>query len=85
MASASDARMNSGYWPEIIAKRSSANSTEEWLESLSPADFERVRMSYRQDTNYLQHLFCQNQERFVPSDLWNGPIRRQFVHHFEFM
>jgi hypothetical protein len=83
MASTIDARMNSEYWPELIAKKRSANSTEEWIESLSPADLERVRMSYRQDTNYLQHLFYQNQEGFVPPEMWTGPIRRQFIRHFE--
>ena len=78
-----DAQINNEFWPEIAAKRSAANSTEEWVNSLSPVDYERVRMSYLKDVNYLQHLFYQFQEGYIPHEIWSGPVRRQFIRYLE--
>ena len=83
MAAQFDAQINANFWPEIVAKRRAANSTVEWIESLSPVDYERVFMSYLKDVNSLQHLFYQNQEGFMPAELWNGPVRRQFIRYLD--
>ena len=57
LAAQFDAQINAEFWPEIAAKRRAANSTIEWIETLSAVDYERVVMSFLKDVNYLQHLF----------------------------
>ena len=59
LAAQFDAQINADFWPEIAAKRRAASSDDEWIESLSPPDYERVVMIYLKDVNYLQHLFYQ--------------------------
>ena len=84
LAAQYDAQINADFWPEIMAKWRAASSDDEWIESLSPVDYERVFMAYLKDTNYLQHLFYQYQEGYMPPEIWNGTVRRQFVRYFEF-
>ncbi len=78
-----DAQINADFWPEIWAKKRATNSTVEWIESLSPVDYERVYMYYLRDVNRLQHLSYQYQEGYIPPEIWNSTVRRQFIRHFE--
>ena len=73
------ASIHSEFWPQLAAKRTAADSDEAWISSLTPVEYERVRLEYVREVNNLQHLFYQYQEGYMPQSMWDGPVRRQYL------
>jgi hypothetical protein len=55
-----EARVHSEYWPEIVAKVDAVATTQEWIDSLTTVEFERVRVFYLGVANDLanQYYLC---------------------------
>ena len=72
-----DAQMHSDYWPEIILKRDLANSDVEWIESLAPIEYVRLRTYYFREYDELRNQFFQHQQGYLPDQFWDTAIRGQ--------
>jgi hypothetical protein len=72
-----DAQIHSDYWPEIIAKRDLANSDVEWIESLTPVEYVRLRTYYFREFDELRNQFFQYQQGYLPDRFWDTAIRSQ--------
>ena len=72
-----EARVHSDYWPAIIAKVEDASSTQEWIESLSSEEYERVRVFYLGLLNDLinQSYLCN--EGYLDEELCRTNTRNQ--------
>jgi hypothetical protein len=71
--------VHSDYWPAITAKRTAASSTEEWLESLTPEEQERVLYTYFREANDIRNQFFQYQEGYLPAQIWHTSSRAQTI------
>jgi len=78
-----DSLVHSDYWPKISAKRRAAANTNEWLESLSPEEYERVLFTYFRELNDIRNQFYQFKEGFLPGVIWNVGSRGQIVRMIE--
>ena len=69
--------MNSDGWLEIRAKRRAATSTEEWVDSLTPIEYERAW--YRQLTDFhdLRTQFFQYKAGYLDERIWQTNSRSQ--------
>jgi hypothetical protein len=69
--------MVSDGWLEIRAKQRSAGSTKEWVESLSPTEYERVWYRVLVDYHDLRTQFFQYQSGFLDAHIWESSARAQ--------
>ena len=73
-----DGMMHSEYWPEIWAKERSANSGREWIASLTPHEYERVKYYYFREYEDLRSQYYQYLDGFVSEQYWQAAIRRVY-------
>ena len=64
--------IHSDYWAEIIAKRRVAKTLDEWVDSLTPAEYERVWTYQLFQWHYLQSQFNQYRSGFLDETIWKG-------------
>jgi hypothetical protein len=69
--------MLSDYWVEIRAKERAASSTEAWIKSLSPVEYERVWYRQLMDYHDLKTQFYQYQLGYLGERIWNSSGRQQ--------
>ena len=74
-----DTIIHSDYWPEIEAKRYAANSDDEWIELLTPAELVRVQYRYFRDFDDIRNQYYQYQEGYLPKRVWDSSTRAQIV------
>lgn len=74
-----DTIIHSDYWPEIEAKRFAANSDEEWIEILTPAELVRVQYRYFRDFEDIRNQYYQLKEGYLPQRIWDSSTRAQIV------
>ena len=83
--------MLSDQWVEIRAKSRSAASIKEWIDSLSPVEYERVWYRQLMDYHDLRTQFYQYQSGYLDQRIWEtssrGQARRfmQLQPYFTFM
>lgn len=75
--------MASDGWLEIRARERAAKSTKEWIESLSPTEYERAW--YRELIEYhdLRTQFFQYQSGYLDPRIWETSSRSQARRHLE--
>ena len=69
--------MHSDYWPIINAKRAEADSVEEWINSLTPVEYQRVRSSVLYELNDLRTQWLQYRSGNMDSSLFETAGRFQ--------
>jgi hypothetical protein len=74
-----DGMIHSEFWPEIWAKRRSADSDHEWIASLTRHEYERVRYYYFREYEDLRSQYYQYVEGYVSEQYWQSAIRGQIV------
>ncbi len=52
-----EVRMHSDYWPEIASKQRAAGSYEDWIDTLTPNEYERVRYLYFREINDIRSQY----------------------------
>jgi hypothetical protein len=80
-----DAQIHSDYWPQIWAKRYSAESDVEWIDSLDPVEHMRIRTYFFREYDELRNQFFQYQRGYLPDEFWNTAIRVQIRRLVELM
>ena len=70
-------QMHSDYWPAISVKRAAANSTEEWLNSLTPEEFQRVRSQTFYEINDLAAQYYLYQNGYLNQRLFETSVEGQ--------
>jgi len=81
--------MNSDGWLEIRAKQRAAGSTKEWVESLSPTEYERAWYRILVDYHDLRTQYFQYQSGLLDEHIWEssgkGQARRllQIIPYFD--
>jgi hypothetical protein len=68
---------HSDYWPAIRVKRAAANSTEEWLDSLAPEEYQRVRSQTLYEINDLRTQFYLYQNGYLDQRLLDTSVEAQ--------
>ena len=79
LVSSYEIRMHSDYWPEIGVKRRAAASYEDWIDSLTPNEYERVRYLYFRELNDIRSQYYMYQEGLLPQEIWDEATRGQIV------
>ena len=79
LVSSYEIRMHSDYWPEISAKRRAAASADDWIGSLTPSEYERVRYLYLRELNDIRSQYYMYQEGLLPQEIWDEATRGQIV------
>jgi len=69
--------MLSDHWVEIRAKGRSAPSTDAWIKSLSPVEYERVWYRQLMDYHDLRTQFYQYQSGYLDEQIWRSSSRAQ--------
>ncbi len=69
--------MLSDHWVEIRAKRRAAPSTDAWIKSLSPVEYERVWYRQLMDYHDLRTQFYQYQSGYLDEQIWRSSSRAQ--------
>jgi hypothetical protein len=72
-----DGMIHSEFWPEIWSKRRSANTDREWIASLTPHEYERVKYYYFREYEDLRSQYFQYVEGYVSEQYWQSAIRGQ--------
>lgn len=67
--------IHSEFWAEILAKRRSAQSIDEWVKSLTPAEYERVWTYQLFQWHYLQSQYGQYEAGYLDERIWLGPTQ----------
>jgi hypothetical protein len=67
--------IHSDHWAEILAKRRSAQSMDEWINSLTPVEYERVWTYQLFQWHFLQSQYSQYRAGFLDERIWNGPTK----------
>ena len=65
--------IHSDFWADILAKRRVAQSIDEWVSSLTPAEYERVWTYQLFQWHYLQSQHGQYQAGYLDERIWTGP------------
>ena len=71
--------MDSDYWPVIFEKMSQSADPGEWAASLTPVEFERVRLYYLAELSNLYGQIYQYRMGYLDESIWNGPTRLQII------
>ena len=74
-----DTMIHSDYWPDIEAKRYAANSDDEWIDLLTPAEQIRVRYRYFREHDDIRNQYYQYKEGYLPQRIWDTSTRAQIV------
>ena len=74
-----DAQMHSDHWPEISSKRRAAETDADWLESLTPNEYERVFSYYFREINDIRSQYYMYQDGLLPQVIWDESTRGQIV------
>ncbi len=69
--------MLSDHWVEIRAKGRAAPSTDAWIKSLSPVEYERVWYRQLMDYHDLRTQFYQYQSGYLDEQIWRSSSRGQ--------
>ena len=69
--------MLSDHWVEIRAKGRAAPSTDAWIKSLSPVEYERVWYRQLMDYHDLKTQFSQHQAGYLDERIWYSSGRQQ--------
>jgi hypothetical protein len=69
--------MNSDYWPGIYAKREVANSLDEWIGTLTPEEYQRVRLFALLQVNDLGTQLLQYQRGYMDEQLFETSVDAQ--------
>jgi hypothetical protein len=69
--------MLSNHWVEIRAKGRAAPSTDAWIKSLSPVEYERVWYRQLMDYHDLRTQFYQYQSGYLDEQIWRSSSRGQ--------
>jgi hypothetical protein len=80
-----DAQIHSDHWPQIWAKRYSAGSDVEWIDSLDSTEHMRLRIYFFREYDELRNQFFQYQRGYLPDEFWNTAIRQQIRRLVELM
>ena len=70
-------QMHSDYWPAIGVKSAAANSTVEWLDSLTPEEYRRVRSQTLYEINDLRTQFYLYQNGYLDQRLFDTSVDAQ--------
>ena len=70
-------QMHSDYWPAIGVKSAAANSTEEWLDSLTPEEYRRVRSQTLYEINDLRTQYYLFQNGYLDQRLFETSVEAQ--------
>ncbi len=70
-------QMHSDYWPAIGVKSAAANSTEEWLDSLTPEEYRRVRSQTLYEINDLRTQYYLYQNGYLDQRLFDTSVEGQ--------
>ena len=73
------AAMHSDYWPALEVKRSTAASSEEWLNSLTAEEYQRVRAELLYEINALATQFYQYQNGYLDEQIFETAVEGQAV------
>ena len=79
--------IHSDYWAEILAKRRVAKSIDEWVSSLTPAEYERVWTYQLFQWHYLQAQYIQYHSGYLDEEIWRGSTQadaRRFMRTWPF-
>ena len=76
-----ESRMHSDHWAEIMAKGRAAPTQADWLESLTPVEYERVRFMLFRDGNDIQGQYLLYRDGFLDELVWNTGTRGQIIRH----
>ncbi len=79
LVSSFETRMHSDYWPEIASKQRTAASYEDWIDSLTPNEYERVRFLYFREINDIRSQYYMYREGLLPQEFWDEATRGQIV------
>ena len=74
-----ESRMHSDHWAEIMAKKRAAPTMADWLESLTPVEYERVYFSVYREGNDIQGQYLLYRDGLLPELVWNTGTRGQIV------
>jgi hypothetical protein len=80
-----DGMIHSEFWPAIWAKRRSAKTDREWIASLTPHEYERVKYYYFREYEDLRSQYFQYVEGYVSEQYWRSAIRSQITRLIELM
>ena len=80
-----DAQIHSDHWPQMWAKKYSAESDVEWIESLDPVEHMRIRTYFFREFDELRNQYFQYQRGYLPDEFWNAAIRDQIRRLVELM
>ena len=69
--------MHSDYWAEIRAKRRAAASVQEWVDSLTPTEYERAWYRQLVDFHDLRTQFFQHQAGYLDQRIWENSSKEQ--------
>jgi hypothetical protein len=75
--------MHSDHWVAIRAKRRAAESVKEWVESLSPAEYERAWYRQLVDFHDLRTQFFQYQSGYLDQRIWESSSTEQARRYME--
>lgn len=75
--------MASDGWLEIRAKQRAANSTKEWIDSLTPTEYERAWYRELIDFHDLRTQFFQYKSGYLDERIWESSGRSQARRHME--
>ena len=79
LVSSFETRMHSDYWPEIASKQRAAASDDNWIDSLTPNEYERVRFLYFREINDIRSQYYMYREGLLPQEFWDEATRGQIV------
>jgi len=75
--------MASDGWLEIRAKQRAANSTKEWIDSLTPTEYERAWYRELIDFHDLRTQFFQYRSGYLDERIWESSGRSKDRRHIE--
>jgi hypothetical protein len=66
--------MDSEYWPAILTKQRNASSRQEWIDSLTPEESERVRSRTIMQVNNVRTQYHHFKEGYLDESLFNTSV-----------
>jgi len=72
-----EARIHSDYYPEIIAKQRNFETDREWIESLSPVEYTRVRIAFLSNINDVRNQYYLYSQGYLAKEVWDAQSRNQ--------
>ena len=72
-------QQHSPYWAQIRAKRRGAKSAQEWIESLTPEEYERVFYHHLAEYHSIRTQYVQYHAGYLDESIWNSSTRGQII------